>query len=568
MNKFFNNQNGIALIMVIILLAAVGSLVGVLMTSEVFNISFTGREINETKAFYLAEAGVQRVDYLFNKYGKSIFEDDNSLTGEDDEFINQQNLMSLDNYDGSYQITDIQKIESENKVKIEILGKYNNAEKKLGITIDLANEIDLDGLFSNALFAAGNNNDSSPSINMKGNSTKITGDVKTNISDYSSINIKGSIDGDFAMNFKDTPPNNIYQEKQPGDLEWSIENTPYSGGKVVWYDGLYYKALNDGVGSAEPGTIRAWQVKIPDGENWPWFENQIYNSGDKVWYNGELYTAKNGGVRGQKPDSSNGWERQIPNVSGNIEYTEKIDYPDIKFPDFPVLETKDSIETKNNKNGIIDSDGYYENITLKSETDLIIDRDDNDRILRVKDLNIKNGHINFKDPNSEGKLIIYVEDSITFGAGSTLGNLEQKDNVIIHYAGNNKIDFAGDTKFYGSLNVKSADIKLAGSNSINGHIFSGGGDITVSGGVSLPENNSDEGVIIYALNSKLSFKGSGSLKGTAIVDSVELGGNTYINYAKPDLENFPFIQDILDFDNSSGGGNSSGENDKIIWYNK
>jgi|GEM_PF-4261248 hypothetical protein len=571
MNKFFKDESGIAIIMVIILLLAVGTLVSALMSAEVFNISFTENDVNQTKAFYLAEAGVQRVESLFNKHGNSIFDD------QDNDFLYNEKELSFDGQPGFYKVTKDPIIEDD-KAKIEILGKYKNSEKRLGITIDLSSDFSLSNVVENSLFAAGTNILGSSVINLKGSSS-ITGDVKSNISDYDLIQLDGSsyIDGNLSLNYQESPPENIKQEKKPGDTEWTLDNSPYdSGDGIIWHDGLYYRARYY-TASHEPGTHEVWQVVIPEGENWPWFEKQIYNSGDKVWHkkenedNKELYTAKYS-TQGSEPTDLVAWERQIPNVSKNIEYTEKVDYPDVNFPQFPKFEQDipKTIETKGNKNGILDEDGYYDQITVKSNTNLTIDRNDSDRIIRVKNLNIDQGHVKFADPNGKGKLIIYVEESINFGGSSTFGNLEQKENVIIHYAGSDSIDFKGSTKFYGSLNVESADINLGGSNAVSGYIFSGGENITVSGAVSIPgqNNNEDDGVLIYALNSNLSFNGSGSLKGSAIVNNVNLVGNTSIDYARPNFEDYFFIEDILDFENSSGGSNSSGGDNNIIWYNK
>lgn len=568
MYKYFKNENGIALIMVIILLVAVGTLVSALMSAEVFNISFIESEVNQTKAFYLAEAGVQRVDYLLNKNGASIFDNENSLTGENDEFLNQEKEISVNNQNGFYKITEQSKI--NNTVELVILGEYNSSQRNIGIKIDLESDISLSDIVDDALFAAGGKNPDDPAITLKG-SSGITGNIRTNISDYDLIKLSGSsyIDGDFALNYQDSPPESIRKEKEPGDKEWSAVNSPYQGGDLVWHDGLYYEARYN-TGSHEPGTHEVWQVVIPEDENWPWFKYQIYEDGDKAWYEGELYTAKYY-TQGNQPNNSSAWENQIPNVSGNIEYTEKVNYPEVIFPSFPDLDTKDSVETKGNQNGGIDSNGYYEEITVKSNTDLIIDRNGSDRIIRVKNLDIKQGHVKFADPDGEGKLIIYVEETMNFGGSSTFGNWEQKENVIIHYGGSDSVDFGGDTKFYGSLNVDSANIRLRGSNSVSGYIFSGGDNITISGAVSMPgdnQNNEDQGVLIYALNSNLEVKGSGSLKGSAIVDNAKLVGNTTIDYIRPNFEDYFFIEDILDFENSSGGGNSSGGDNKIIWYNK
>lgn len=571
MEKNHFNNDGIALVMVIILLVSVSVLVGVLINSELFNIFFTNREVNQEKAFYLAEAGGERIKYLYNKYGKVIFKDNNLLSEEEKGFLTEKEKMSLKNEDGYYRIEKISNLTND-KIDVKVLGEYKGSKKILGLIFDLKLDSYNSDFLDDALFAAGGNNPTNSVIKLTG-SSQITGDVKTNISDYNLVELSGSsaIDGDFDLNYQNTPPENIRQEKQPGDEEWSSENSPYSGEDTVWYDGLYYEARYY-TDSYVPGTHEVWQVKIPEGENWPWFKHQIYDSGDKVWYKGELYTAQNGGVRGQEPDSSNGWERQIPNVSGEINYTEKIDYPEVKFPDFPQLTSRNSVEIKGNKNSSINKDGYYEKIKLNGSNDLIINRknEDNDyedRVIRVNNLDIQQGNVKFANSDGEGKLIIYVEDSITFGGSSTFGSWEQKENVIIHYAGDDDINFKGSTKFYGSLNVKNADINLGGSNAVNGHIFSNGGDISISGAVSMPgNNNSEEGVLIYALNSNLTIDGSGSLQGSAVVKNIELAGGTSINHIKPEIENYPFIEEILNSNNDNSTGNSN-EN-KIIWYNK
>ncbi|MFW6226135.1 MAG: hypothetical protein ACOC3V_04185, partial [bacterium] len=366
MNKFLNNESGIALIMVIILVVAVGSLVGVLMTSEVFNISFTGREINETKAFYLAEAGVQRVDYLFSKHGKSIFDDENSLTGEDDEFLNEKQPMSIDSQESSYQITDIQNVESEDLVKIEVLGKHKRTEKKLGITIDLKNDIDLDGLFSNALFASGNpEDDTKPAVSIS-EGASINGTVFSNVEEFEDIYFDedgdGKINGDIFVN--------IDELNNPPDDTWEED--------------------------------RAYNT---DGEN------------AVVWYNGMKYI-QNFWTQSDQPDEhsiglNDEWMRAIPKFNKNdeLKYTKKIDYPDAIFPDFPEdLEDKDDFSTPwvEDEEWIIDENGYYENISVTNDRALTIDMENGDRIIRVDNLDVANGNIELINKSENSKLILYV----------------------------------------------------------------------------------------------------------------------------------------------------------------
>lgn len=519
MNRFLNNQNGIALIMVIILLVAVGSLVGVLMTSEVFNISFTGREINKTKAFYLAEAGVQRVDALFNKYGKSIFEDDNSLTGEDDEFINQQNLMSLDNYDGSYQITDIEKIESENKVEIEILGKYNNAKKILGITIDLANEIDLDGLFSNALFASGNpDDDTQPAVSLSGGA-KINGTVVSNVQEFDDFEFSGGsqINGDILVN--------VDELNNPPEDTWEADKV----------------------------------YKVDENGNKP-----------IVWYNGMKYI-QNNWTHGDEPDeNSTGlydkWIRAIPkfNEGDQLKYTEKKKYPEAVFPSYPdELEDRGTFDGKK-ENWLIEKDGDYNQIKVDKDNTLTIDMKNGDRTIRVKNLNIRNGHIELINKSEDSKLTFYVDNVFSPGTNNArviLNKNGNPDDVMIYYAGNQGLVLQNDTEINGSIFVKKADVTFEKGSKMRGNLISNGDEVTFSGGSAI--NNG----VVYALNADVSLLNGGKVTGSVIAKTFEASGGTSIMEHTDEFDYLDIFNDILDYDNS-GRGNSSGENDKIIWYNK
>lgn len=75
MFKYLNNDRGIALIMVIVLLLVVGTLVGALMSASVFNIRFSGDEVERNQAFYAADAGIE---YIKSNFGKN----DNNIGGE------------------------------------------------------------------------------------------------------------------------------------------------------------------------------------------------------------------------------------------------------------------------------------------------------------------------------------------------------------------------------------------------------------------------------------------------------------------------------------------------------
>ena len=67
MFKFTKNDDGIALMMVLVLLILVGGLTASLMAAGVFNIRFGGDEVDRTQAFYAADAGIEHLKANINE---------------------------------------------------------------------------------------------------------------------------------------------------------------------------------------------------------------------------------------------------------------------------------------------------------------------------------------------------------------------------------------------------------------------------------------------------------------------------------------------------------------------
>jgi len=72
MIKILKNNNGIALMMVLVLLILVGGLTAALMSAGVFNIRFGGDEVDRTQSLYAADAGVE---YTKNRLNNKDFND-------------------------------------------------------------------------------------------------------------------------------------------------------------------------------------------------------------------------------------------------------------------------------------------------------------------------------------------------------------------------------------------------------------------------------------------------------------------------------------------------------------
>jgi len=437
-----------------------------------------------------------------------------------------------------------------NHFKITSKGKFKQQISNLSVKVKL-DTISMPN-FDYALFttAASDN-----SITLTGSST-INGDVGTNSESLSSINLNGgtAINGDLWLNSEPPQPPGDYNE-EPRHPEWSNESN-YTSGDKVYYDGLHYEAK--GSTNGVPGEDNAWNLIIPEGEIWKWFDSHDYSKGDKVWLDGDIYIAQNNGAN-NGPPPGNEWEREVSNINGNIEYlTSPIDYPKPEMPEFPSPPDRENISIQGNSSGEITEDGNYDTISLKSGTELTIDRNGGDRVIRVKNFDITNGHIKFANPSDDGVLKIYIEDDFTFGADSSInkplfGEESIPENVEIYYAGSDTPKLGGNVTINGSLFIDKADFDFGGSNSTFGYIFSNGDNITVRGGSSVST--------LYAPNTNIEMKGLGSsnsiLKGSVIAKEFSASGAAEINYVEPDLDKMPD-----DFLESIGGGSDGEADDK------
>jgi len=408
-------------------------------------------------------------------------------------------------------------------------------------------------LFDDALFISGNNNSNQPSISL-GNGTEIIGDVKTNLSDYNLIDMDNSksgdpdsfiIDGDLFLNM-DTSFSDIYQKKGASDEEWSSDKTPYSKGDIVWYDGLYYKAEGNPK-SIEPGTDSVWQIQIPEGEIWPWFETQNYKSGDQVWYNDNFYTL-NGNAKGVSPDESNSWYR---NVSGTTQYMDRLVYEAVEFPDFTNQADDDSdISTStqsdiigrvidDNNNGLEDVKLYLSNGELEESQDW--GSIGNFKFYSVKGTvtitPVKNGYI-FEPESIE---VTHPSDEIVFKAISKSGKTYDENNIktsepteykIKGGEEYDKIDIANEVPLV--IDMEEGDKTITVNElKINGDIEL----INVAEDSHLSINVTDE----FALNGSGRLNPSGEINNVTvfyqgtndinIAGGTELNGNLFINKA-------------------------------------
>ncbi len=218
------------------------------------------------------------------------------------------------------------------------------------------------------------------------------------------------------------------------------------------------------------------------------------------------------------------------NITGSVSnLAEPSAYPLPMFPNFPIeLPQRDNFSTAEWKESgyyLIDDDGSYDKISVVSNRTLTIDLNYGTRIIRVKNLDIQQGHIELINVDENSKLILYVDDSLKMGGSSTVNNSGDHNKVYMYHLGHENINFSGSTSFFGSIYSKHANITLGASNSVTGHIITGGSSVTVSG-------NADANVrVIYAPNANLSLLDSGHIKGSAITKSINLSGSCTVVFS-------------------------------------
>ena len=216
------------------------------------------------------------------------------------------------------------------------------------------------------------------------------------------------------------------------------------------------------------------------------------------------------------------------NVEGNIANLEAArSYPLPDFPEFPQgLPQRADFKTPwvQGEYYEISQDGQYDLIEVTSNRTLVIDLNNETRILRVKHLNIQQGHIELKNKGEDSQLILYVEETFALNGSSTINDKGHYNDVIMYYAGNS-MQVAGNTSFVGCLYAKKADITITGSGGIKGNVITGGQNFSVTG-------NAEANVrAVYAPNAHLYLEGSGRIRGTAIAKSMALIGDALIFYS-------------------------------------
>ena len=175
-------------------------------------------------------------------------------------------------------------------------------------------------------------------------------------------------------------------------------------------------------------------------------------------------------------------------------------------------------------------------IEVTANRTLHVDLRGGEGIIAVNRLYIPQGHIVLNNIGINGRLVLYVRDSITLGGSSTVNEGGQIQHVMLYYKGAGQPDIGGDTRFVGNLFAERAPIYIGGSNGVTGHIITGGSEVIISGDATLHTR------VLYAPRAHVYIGGSGKIKGTVIANTFEAtgGSDPAIEYSPIDPDTFPF----------------------------
>lgn len=206
-----------------------------------------------------------------------------------------------------------------------------------------------------------------------------------------------------------------------------------------------------------------------------------------------------------------------------------------EFPStFPVGVNKGIINLSSGSSTInMDQDFKYSSITIDRTAVLNINIGNNNRSLIVDQLNVPNGYINII---GGGNLKIYVNNLFTMGSASIINSADKTNQLEIFYKGTSTLNFGGSTKVYGSLLVEQADLNITNGAGFQGHIVSLGKNLSFTGGTMVNIR------MLYAPNANVTFANGAIFSGSVVSKSVQLSGNSTINYGMPNIDDLSFFE--------------------------
>lgn len=173
-------------------------------------------------------------------------------------------------------------------------------------------------------------------------------------------------------------------------------------------------------------------------------------------------------------------------------------------------------------------DGDYDNITVKSE--LIIHIGDEDRILKVNNLEVSGSGKITLDKTGKGRLYLYISNSIILTNGATINNNGDPGDIYAYYKGSSPVNPSGSARFVGCIYAQKANVAIEGSGGITGHIITGGNSVSITG-------NAEANVrALYAPFATVTVERGAMFRGMLVCDSLTATGNSRIIFDNSSIE--------------------------------
>jgi Tfp pilus assembly protein PilX len=315
----FNNQSGIAFIMVIILLAVIGSLASALLLMYSSNINIANKASARNQAFYAAEGGANYLDLKLNNFyqdniaGKSFFKAEKIK--EQLDILNadiQNDNIKIDDFNISISYSPDSNYKDNNIYKYEITADNGKLNETISVNYKVAHLIDY---FKYSRFGNKINIENSYFNDVDDHAFGTDEMLYSQWSEYDYYN-----KSDFVVN-----NNDLYVSKDD-----------YSPGKAIE--------------PGEDGWEEDWEINR---DIVSWDSNKTYKYRKKVIFNNDIYTSLTKD-NNSSPDT-NDWEINDPDLAKQGFADSKVDYNQIALPnpedyDYEkkiVEEFKKRLETEN-----------------------------------------------------------------------------------------------------------------------------------------------------------------------------------------------------------------------------
>ncbi|TVP98970.1 MAG: hypothetical protein EA359_17625 [Balneolaceae bacterium] len=279
---------------------------------------------------------------------------------------------------------------------------------------------------------------------------------------------------------------------------------------------------------------------------------------------GNLYVGQGGNPAIVAPPISQWHPGHVKGSSASI--SSPIPPQNMPLPEFPEIPQNQTILPAIHLSGVgfqlldlTGGDAYVPTIDVHNSTHLTVNVGSHDRILRVNNFNMTQGHLNIIS-QGDGRLQLIVENTFNIGGSSSMnnninldGNSQSPLGLLFAYAGSQKLTIGGNIPINANIFIKDADLQLGNSGQINGNIITGGSNVNIDGGSG---NNSR---VVYAPNAHVTMGGSGTVNGSIVAKSFSGSGGYLVNYTDEFMDTLP--------DLNSGGGGGNITNYSIAYWN-